>query len=195
MRNRRHRESTSIVYKRSGLFIALQVDLQALQLMIHQQSHAFSLPPWGRFLVQIWFAEEIIQNNLIYRNKNCCQIKGYFYNKVTKSKLWLLVPLVSHTRSRNLSKTHMQHLYRRPQACHRGQTTSTSDVPILHQQPLLIIKYPELEHYFCLGNNTKTQKPKVVLAHFFWTKQAQVTEVSLEKPQRFYLSHLMQIMN
>lgn len=131
MRNMRHRESTSMVYKRSGLFIALQVDLLVLQLMIHQQSHAFSLPSWGRFWVQIWFVEEIVRNYLIHRNKHCCQIKGNFYNKVTKSKLWLLVPPVSHTLQKFKHR-----LYRCPQLSHRAQTTSTSDVPILHQQPL-----------------------------------------------------------
>lgn len=76
--------STSLVYKRSGLFIALQADLLVLHLIMHQQSYALSLPPQGRFRVQVWFVS--VQNNLIQRNKNCYQISGYLCNKVTESK-------------------------------------------------------------------------------------------------------------
>lgn len=51
--------------------------------------------------------------------------------------------------------------------------------------PAVPLEYPKLEHYFCLRNNTKTQKSNMLL-HFFWIKQAQILEASLEKSQDFY---------
>lgn len=137
-----------------------------LQLVTHQ-SHTVSLPPGGRFWVKIWFVEEIILKNLIYRQKHCWQIKGYFYHKVTESKLWLLVPLVSHTCCRHLSKTRMQHLYR----CLRVRTEHRPPAFLLHQQPLkntlkwstiFLSETPRPESQtFCLGVSFEPSKHKL----------------------------------
>lgn len=51
--------------------------------------------------------------------------------------------------------------------------------------PAAPLEHPKLGHHFCLRNNTKTQKSSVLL-HFFWLKQAQILEASLEKAQYFY---------
>lgn len=129
MRNTRHRESTSVVYKWAGLFIALQVDLLVLQLKVHQQSHTFILST---------FMREVLGSNLVCRRN---------YTKPSDIQKQELLPNQRISRKKSLSQnssstcvSHMLQKFKQdtyaasfqcPQVCHRAQTTSAADVPIL----------------------------------------------------------------
>lgn len=122
------------------------------------------------------------------------KIKGYLHIKVTESKLWLLVP--AYICSRNLSKTHMQHLYRCPQVCHRAQTL----VLLMYQYR---INNPSEIFYIGVSFlcQNQYQNPKVkccactlLLNQSSISSRSELWEVSVFV-RGFFLSHLMPIMN
>lgn len=173
------------------LFTALQVDLLVLQLVTDQQSHAFSLPSWEMSGAQIWFAEEIVLNYLIYRKKNLLPNHGIFLQQShqvkTLTSCSTCVALLLQKLRQDTYATSLQTPTSKPQGADHQHFWCTNTAPAA---PL---EHPKLEHHFCLRNNTRTQKSNVLL-HFFWLKQAQILEASLEKAQYFYC-HLMKIMN